>query len=630
MLPTKLNSYIYAAVVSILMVTNVYAEKIEIKDLDRRYEYYHATYKAYEDYTQEQQHSWALKVLNERAIKDIKSTTVSYSTSVEKIEILEAYNLKADGRRIDAPKTNYQIQTNQGKNENAPVFSDRSKITTIFPEVAVGDTLVFSYKRIVKEPMFPNYFAESNSFSEATAYDDVLITLIVPESFPGLYQNRGMSEKIIRKDGQIAYQWKWKNKNPIRDTRQDYSVWDLETNPGFAYTTFSSYQDIAEAYGARAASKAAVTDKVITLSKKILGKEKDKREQVRLIYEWVSTNISYAGNCVGVGAVVPHDISFILDNRMGDCKDHATLLQALLSATGIKSEQALVNSGSIYQLPKIPAVNSVNHVINYIPEFDLFVDSTSEDTPFGLLPGSVQGKPALLVENFIDGTKTPVAPVGNNQQRAVVKMNFNTDGSVKGEVAVELNGEPAIQSRAGWRNVSIDSEEKWLKDLFSSNGHLGSATMKKDDPKPLRGDFSFHINFEEKEGLMTESAGGLFVYLPIPTSFSINDLVAISDEPESQDIACSSAYSKEEYTYVFPENFTILDFPKNVSMEGAYLSYTANYHLEKNVLNVERIFRDETPGPICSPPLMVAQREILQKINRSLKNQIIYKPVIDE
>lgn len=66
--------------------------------------------------------------------------------------------------------------------------------------------------------------------------------------------------------------------------------------------------------------------------------------EARALYDWVATHITYAGNCIGIGAVVPRDLPFVLDNRMGDCKDHATLLQALLAARGIKSTQALVNA----------------------------------------------------------------------------------------------------------------------------------------------------------------------------------------------------------------------------------------------------------------------------------------------
>lgn len=612
---------------ALLFSHSVYAALEPIKDIDRRYEYYRAVYTANEDYTQEQVHSWAVKVLNKRAIEDIKTAKISYSTSVEKIDILEAYNNKADGRRVDAPKTNYQVNTNSGRDADAPVFSDRASITTVFPEVEVGDTLVFSYKRTVSEPMFPGYFAEANSFSLATAYDDVDIKMTVPASYPGLHQNRSMDEKIIRKDNTVSYQWHWKNKTPMRDTRSDYSVWDMETNPGFAFTTFKSYQAIAEAYAARALPKVVVTEDVKKLADKIVGKEKERKEQARLLYEWVATNISYAGNCVGVGAVVPHDISFILDNHMGDCKDHATLLQALLTAKEIKSVQALINAGSVFKLPSIPAVNAVNHVINYLPEYDLFVDSTSDSTPFGLLPRSIQGKPVLLVESYKEGLKTPAAVAGSNSQDLLAKMDIQPDGSLKGSVHIRLKGNPAVDARAGWRDVSKDSEEKWLKDIFSENGYVGSATMTRDDARPLLDHYEYSVNFDSKEFLLPDSAGAFAIYSPAPSYFSLSSLVDVPQQIEEYEITCGNGSSREEYVYHFPDNFRILDVPESKKIKGSYLNYQANYQLDGNVLTVMRQLDDTTPGPTCSPELVKAQKEVLQMISRSLRSQVVYKPL---
>ena len=37
---------------------------------------------------------------------------------------------------------------------------------------------------------------------------------------------------------------------------------------------------------------------------------------------------------MGIGAVVPRDMDVVLDAKMGDCKDHATVMQALLASHG--------------------------------------------------------------------------------------------------------------------------------------------------------------------------------------------------------------------------------------------------------------------------------------------------------
>jgi transglutaminase-like putative cysteine protease len=43
----------------------------------------------------------------------------------------------------------------------------------------------------------------------------------------------------------------------------------------------------------------------------------------------------------------------ILDKRYGDCKDHATLMEALLQTAGIASTPVLINAGNSYKLSPV-------------------------------------------------------------------------------------------------------------------------------------------------------------------------------------------------------------------------------------------------------------------------------------
>ena len=108
----------------------------------------------------------------------------------------------------------------------------------------------------------------------------------------------------------------------------------------------------------------------------------------------MSKNIRFAGNCVG--SVIPRDVDRILTNKMGDCKDHAVLMQALMDARSIPSTLTLVQIGPSSRLPELPVAAAVNHVMNYVPSLDLFVDASAKNIPFGALPPKHVDKPAVL------------------------------------------------------------------------------------------------------------------------------------------------------------------------------------------------------------------------------------------
>ena len=108
-------------------------------------------------------------------------------------------------------------------------------------------------------------------------------------------------------------------------------------------------------------------------------------------------------------------------------------MQALLAAKGIASTQALVNSGATYSLPKVPVLSMVNHVIVYVPSLNLFLDSTSATTPFGMYcPWADSDKPVLLVDGYKEGLRTPPIRAEGNRQVAKTEFTIKPDGSVAG------------------------------------------------------------------------------------------------------------------------------------------------------------------------------------------------------
>ncbi|NIP54919.1 MAG: DUF3857 domain-containing protein, partial [Aliifodinibius sp.] len=300
--------------------------------------------------------------------KRMKSQNFTHSTSIEKLEVLEAYTRKANGKKITVPKDNYQVTINKGNGGAGAIFSDQTTVAIVFPDLEKNDSVYFRIKRTETEPMFPGHFSISRYYYSQTAYDDVKVRFDLPGDLEFKQEIRQMREKSFILDGRRIIELSYRNKKPVKTDRSDFSVWDESQEAGFALSSFPDYKAIAKAYAARALPKAKPTSRVKNLAAEIIRDEKDKKKQARMLYNWVATNISYAGNCIGVGAVVPHDTDFILDNRMGDCKDHATLLEALYRSVGIKSSQALINAQNVYRLPEVPLVSSVNHVINYLPE----------------------------------------------------------------------------------------------------------------------------------------------------------------------------------------------------------------------------------------------------------------------
>jgi transglutaminase-like putative cysteine protease len=616
---------VWACAIAVLVLPK--SVRAQGADLPTRMEMYHATYEVNADGSHKESHKWAMAILKEEAVAGAKQTSINFSTSIQKGEILEAYTRKKDGRHLDVPKDNYQVSSNKGKDAASPVFSDFTTITVVFPDVEVGDTVVFAYSIVETEAMFPGHFSVAQHFSRYWACDDVRIKISVPAGMWTQQEAPHLTAVPVQEaGGRKIWEWTFQNPTPVKWTPEEEGISSLADEPSLYFSTFKSYAELVEAYGSRARPKAAVTPRIRKLAEEVAGSEKTPRDQARALYEWILKNVTYSGNCIGVGAVVPHDTDSVLDNRMGDCKDRATLLQALLAARGIPSVQALINSGDLYELPRVPVVSTVDHVINYLPTLDTYVDATADQMPFGLLPMNIAEKPVLHVDGYTDGRKTPPVTHQTNTEHVVTHYVIGADGSATGETSVSLGGHFAVSGRAPFRYLSKDDESQFVKAALSALGESATGTLTRDDPTALVDKYNYSVKFSLRDLVATEGSGGLRIYPGFGSPSPVAEYAGAAKAPDvTRDQRCWGGHSTEEYDYEFPKELKILAVPKDVDAPSPLLAYRATYHLDGNVLTVKRAVDDNTPTNTCTAAQMAEFKKQARLIAKDIAAQVIFQ-----
>jgi transglutaminase-like putative cysteine protease len=603
---------------------NSHAQTGPAADLSTRNVTHHENHVVNADGKTVSTYRFATTVLKATAVDSSKQTSISISKSAQKLELLEAYTLKPNGKKLPVPKSSWQVREDSGRGTNAPIFSDLSSTALVFPDVAVGDTVVLAYRLSTREPLFAGKVSLSGTFARDYAYDDVRVTIDAPLTMKLQTQATQMRETVVDRGQRRITTWSFENKTPARTQRQNWSVFDVESEPGYLVSSFDDWADVARSYVARATPKAAVTPQVRELATQLAQGSTDVREQVGRIHEWVATKVGYAGNCVGIGAVVPRDLDVVLKHRIGDCKDHATLMQALLAAQGIESHQVLVNAGTVYRLPKVPVASMVNHVINYIPALDLFVDATDSLSPLGRLPMQVYDKPVLTADSRVP-TKTP-ADKGPNTQTMRTWVTLAEDGSAQGRVEVTLGGLYAVNARGRLKDMNADSRASFVQQVFRSAGLEAEGSFEHDDPALMRDSFSYRASFKVKGVVRYPGAGAFglaaWFYSEAP---AIRFAQAAVQPVEEFDSLCGSAQVIEEYEITLPASMQVLAVPDDVAYNTALLGYEARYKLEGRELKVRREVQDRSPANVCSPQTLKDYKAAAQAALTDHKQQLLYR-----
>lgn len=124
-------------------------------------------------------------------------------------------------------------------------------------------------------------------------------------------------------------------------------------------------------------------------------------EKVKIIYDWVRSNVRYIAEEEDYGAIIPRKPSNVIKRKFGDCKDKAFLISDIARLFGIKVSIALIHMGEhTYFFDDKVATTQFNHAICHaiLDGKELFFDPTSTYTQFGSLPESDIGRTALVVD----------------------------------------------------------------------------------------------------------------------------------------------------------------------------------------------------------------------------------------
>jgi transglutaminase-like putative cysteine protease len=567
------------------------------------------------------------EALSDQGAIMIGKASKAYNSELEKFEMLEAYTLKADGRKIAVGQDGLQIQQGiaaSGSNASWPGV-EISMIT--FPDVQKGDRTVSKYRVTSSRPQLPGWAMFMDWLPPAVTMENVNVRIEAPRSLQlGVFAS-GMG--LVK--SQAADQEIWTASARVEPSALDNNAINLaRTYPRIFATTIKDHGQLASLYARQAQSKAAQTDEVLQLASQITQDVSTPADKAKAVFDWVRKNIRYVAVYLGAGGYQPHDTAWILKNRYGDCKDHVLLMQALLKAVDVESVPALINTTAEYESPEMPV--GYNHVIAYLPALDMFADPTDSRTPFGALPWSDSDKPvavALAQGGML--MRTPAFSAQGN--RILVKSVFRIDakGMAQGTLSVDAQGYAATNVQNRLDQIPKGMGADAVKNMLESSRLRGRGTLQY---PPVQRDVlsqSFKAELHIDNLLNDPRSGSINPHpalnLPIYTLSNMGNYAA---DKRSYAYACTPNAVREEFELQFDKAYKILRVPDNLN-----ISHPDGVQFEAQYIRVDepegttiKGFRQLTlshPRHACSPQDYDTRRPVLTRIVRNLRSGVLFE-----
>ena len=396
----------------------------------------------------------------------------------QRLRILEARILRRDGTQINAR----QSDTPRLAEPEINLYYDARLRVFRFLDFEDGDLLEMAW--VLSET------AESN---DTGPYKGGLLEIGHPEgvglaelelSGPDgllptwdLVHIEGHPERRENPDGTVTLAWRWRDLQAVPEDAPPAPR--LQVFPHLVYSNHPDWGDLAMWYQRHTAPRVRASRQVEETAARLTEGVDDRLDRIARIYRYVTTDIKYVGLEFGEHRFRPFSADWVLNHKIGDCKDKAGLLVALFDAVDIPARMVMVRtSDGGAAVSDLALLENFNHAIVYLPEDDLWLDGTAAGHAAFPPPAMCQGAQVLVIDGPDSAPQITPVP-GAGFARYEYRLGVAEAGLIPLEVRTEDTGEAADYRRMSFAG-SRDQRPiaRWLQSQFPGAELVGEPELR--------------------------------------------------------------------------------------------------------------------------------------------------------
>ena len=544
-----------------------------------------------------------IRVQSESAVREFGLLAYPYMASFETLDVVYVRVRKPDGSVVDTPAGKIQ-ELDSAVSREAPMYTDQREKHIAVKSLGVGDVLEADLRWTIHDPIAPGHFWYDHNFFDSGICLDEQLEINLPLDVPVKISDSKSAPQVKQEGSRRIYTFHSSHLQKAQETDEEQKIpaWEKDFHgsdpPAVRISSFSSWADVGAWYAGLQQPRVQVTPRIRSTAEEITKGKVTDEGKIRAIYDYVASRFRYIGIDLGLGRYTPHAAEDVLANRYGDCKDKHTLFAALLEAVGLHAYPALIST-KFKLAADMPSASGFDHVITAIPQGDsyLFLDTTPEVAPFGLLMASLRDRQALVIPANSPAklVLTPPDPPLLNREKFQMDASIDSQGTLDGKARFEERGDPEVVLRLAYRNTP-QNQWKDLTQVISARMGFGGTVSQVAAAQPEKTADPFWLSYDYHRTDYSDWKEHR-ISLPFPPMFlrELNEAQKKSKDPLPLGSPQEILY---ETSLKLPDGIKLVT-PPDVEQENDFAEYTANYRFESGVLHGYRRFSlksHEVPG----------------------------------
>jgi tetratricopeptide (TPR) repeat protein/transglutaminase-like putative cysteine protease len=550
------------------------------------------------------------RVQSDAALREIGVINMPFAANSEHVEFVYVRARHKDGTVTETP-VSAALEVLNPVTQAAPFYSDLKQMQLPVRTLGVSDTLEWKARVIRTKAEAPGEFWGAYTFLQNVVTLEESVELRVPkDKYVQPWSLAKKATDTIAGDQRII-RWESSYLKPTvgaaadaeKEARKKHVLTDAEELderegklPDIAWTTFKSWEAVGAWYrgleGDRMVPDAGIKAKVDELT---AGKTTE-QQKLEAVYSYVATNVRYIGVAFGIGRYQPHAAGNVLENQYGDCKDKHTLLAAMLQALGYKPDAVLIGAGIRFN-EAVPSPAAFNHLITRvtIEGKPVFLDTTAEVAPYGMLLASIRDEQALAIPDTGTATviRTPLLPPFVPYQQLEAKGAIDSEGTSNSHLVLTMHGDDEVAIRQVLRQIGPDKWDLLAQRMVQGWGYAGEVShadfsSASDLSQPLK------VSFDYKR-----VKGGDWDHLRIVPQFAAVLLPRPSlTEPLTETINLGTPRVEHSTAEMkLPQGWGA-ELPEAVHRRSPYVTLDVTYRFDKGTIYADRkleVLKEKVP-----------------------------------
>lgn len=549
-------------------------------------------------------------------------SAVEWEAFYQKEPTIRARVIRPDGNTIELdPKT---ITDVPARNEGDGTYSDERIHKAPLPGLSIGAIVESETIKVDKEPYFSGGGVYRYYFQRGVPIVRTRLIVETPAGLPLQFRSGLLPEMAVKDETSAGIRrviFDQGHLAPLVNSDIELAT-SLPRIPWVELSTGKSWEAVAQSYRLLAEPQIQPdhVKEFLGGARVVATPPSEAEARLAFIQALVSKlhkEVRYTGVEFGQSKLQPQPPSEVLKRHYGDCKDKASLLVAMLRASGIPADLALLNAGPGRDVtPELPGMNQFDHAIVYVPPPTqggkaLWIDATAEFTKVGDIPYPDQGRLALVIA---EGTKElTLTPDARPEDSVIVETRdfvLADYGPAKAIESSQTTGyiDSSYRSQYGdsQSKASRTSLESYVRTAYAAKA---LANVASGDAKDFTKPFSLRLEIDKTKRANTGINDAVIYLFPtsafanLPRWFSIDpDQGSQKLSPEEEDDRLKAQQQRateydlepfiaeRRYRITPPAGFLLRALPSNktIAMGPATLTETYSSDSSGMILGVFR------------------------------------------